>query len=446
MNIHFISIGGAVMHNMALAMHNLGNTVTGSDDEIFEPAYSRLKAKGLLPEAFGWFEEKITPELDMVILGMHARADNPELKKAKELGLNIYSFPEFLYEHSKHKTRVVIAGSHGKTTTTAMVMHALKTLKREFDYMVGSQLKGFDTMVQLSEAPLIVLEGDEYLNSALDPRPKFHFYHPHIAMITGIAWDHINAFPTFDNYLEQFRIFVNQLPDGAPLVYYDKDEHLHQIANTRRDIIKLLPYTGFETAVTTAGAEVIYEGRKYPMQVFGSHNFQNMHGAMLVCAELGISPAQFLEAMQSFEGTAKRLELVLERKAYRVYRDFAHSPSKVKATVQAVKEQFAGKKIHVFFELHTFSSLNENFLDEYKDSMSGVDTAVVYYNAHVFELKRMKMLEPQLVEAKFGSGVEVITDTAALEKKIHSLEKENAVFLMMSSGSFDKLDFESVFE
>lgn len=364
MNYHFISIGGAVMHNMALALQQLRHTITGSDDEIFEPAKSRLANVGLLPNEIGWFADKVHAGLDGVILGMHARANNPELLKAKELGLPIYSFPQFLYEHAKDKTRVVIGGSHGKTTSTAMLMHVLRACNKDFDYMVGSQLAGFDTMVKLSNAPLIILEGDEYLTSPLDLRPKFHLYHPQMTMLTGIAWDHINVFPTFENYIEQFEIFVNQLPDGAPLAYYAGDEHLQTLAAKHKDRLKLLPYQELENKpIDTDGYKTLIQTDIGPvgLKIFGKHNLQNLAGIYLLAKELGVEDLEFYQAIESFEGTAKRLEVLYDKDSTTVYRDFAHSPSKLKATVNAVREQYPNRKLTACFELHTYSSLNKDF-------------------------------------------------------------------------------------
>ena len=198
MNVHLIAIGGSAMHNMAIAMHKKGFNVTGSDDEIFEPSKTRLAKLNLLPAKEGWDTNNIHKGIDAVILGMHARADNPELLKAQELGLKIYSYPEYIYEQTKDKTRIVIGGSHGKTSITAMILHVLNYHKVDCDYMVGAQLDGFDTMVKLTkEAKIAVIEGDEYLSSPIDRRPKFHLYKPNIAILSGIAWDHINVFPTF---------------------------------------------------------------------------------------------------------------------------------------------------------------------------------------------------------------------------------------------------------
>ncbi|MCB9252030.1 MAG: peptidoglycan synthetase [Flavobacteriales bacterium] len=440
MRIHFISIGGAVMHNMALALHQMGNVVTGSDDEIFEPALSRLKSKGLLPETFGWDKNNISKELDFIILGMHARADNPELLLAKELDIKIYSFPEYIYEHSKDKTRIVIGGSHGKTSTTAIVMHALKAANVDFDYLVGSQLEGFETMVKLSHAPYIIIEGDEYLTSALDLKPKFHWYKPHIAVLTGIAWDHINVFPTFEIYLEQFRIFIESIVPGGKLFYCKEDDELSKMVKILN--CNSISYGVPEFYIEDATTYVKTNGVPHKLQVFGRHNLQNLEAGRLVCNELGIDENEYYTYMQTFKGAARRLEKVWDEKGIKVYRDFAHSPSKLKATVKAALEQFKGFKIIGVFELHTFSSLNASFLDEYEDSMNGLDLAVVYFNEHVFELKKMEVLSPELVKLKFGK-VKVLTQTEALTDFLRKEVLENSVLLLMSSGNFDGLKLES---
>ncbi len=436
MTYHFISIGGAVMHNLALALHNMGHTITGSDDEIFEPAKSRLAKARLQPEKDGWYPEKITTNLDGIILGMHARADNPELIKAKELGLKIYSFPEFVYEQSKSKQRIVIGGSHGKTTSTAMLMHILKESGKDFDYLVGSQLEGFETMVKLSNAPLIVIEGDEYLTSPLDLRPKFHLYLPQVAMLTGIAWDHINVFPTFDNYVEQFRIFVNQLQPNAPLTYFDGDRVLHAVCEARKDL-KLLPYSSHPHAIVNGKTYLIYNETEVPILFFGEHNLQNLSGVKALALEAGVSEAAFYEAIATFGGTARRMETIKETENSLFLRDFAHSPSKLKATVQAVKQQFPDRKLVACFELYTFSSLNKAFLKEYTGSMDKADIRIVYFNPHTFELKRMEVLTEADIHNHFGTDVKVFTKPEELHQFLSNQSWQNQNLLLMSSGTFN---------
>lgn len=438
MKVHIIACGGAVMHNMAIALHLMGHQVSGSDDEIFDPALSRLKKHGLAPETFGWFTEKITFDIDIIILGMHARKDNPELARATELGLKIYSFPEYVYEHAINKTRIVIGGSHGKTTTTAMIMHVLKTLGKDFDYLVGSQLEGFDTMVRFSDAPVMVIEGDEYLTSALDPVPKFHKYKPQIALITGIAWDHINVFPTYENYVEQFRIFIDSImPDGS-LAYFSGDKDLSALAE--KATVKASAYNTPNYHIRS-GKVVVSKAERYTLEIFGEHNLQNAEGARLVCAEIGIGEQDFYTALSSFKGTAKRLEKVYDANKLVVYRDFAHSPSKLKATVDAVRNQYPDHHMIAAFELHTFSSLNKDFLPHYQQSMDPADTALVYFNPHVFELKKMQILDKEDIKKAFGEKVEVIDNSEKLISKI-STSKSNVsgkpcVLLLMSSGNFD---------
>lgn len=437
MRVHFISIGGAVMHNMALALHAMGYKVTGSDDEIFEPAYSRLKSKGLLPDAFGWNPDRIQSDLDFVILGMHARADNPELQKARDLKLTIYSFPEYVYEHSKDKFRIVVGGSHGKTSTTAMIMHALSHCGVEFDYLVGSQLEGFETMVKLSNAPIIVIEGDEYLTSPLDLKPKFHWYKPHTAILTGIAWDHINVFPTYSIYLEQFSIFIRLIEQNGTLIYCSEDSDLSDLAKDAS--CKVRPYAVPEYRIKDGVTIVKVDQQEYPLEVFGRHNLLNLQAAAYACETVGIKSELFWQALSHFKGASKRLEKIWDRPELKIFRDFAHSPSKLKATVQAVLDQFGNYKRIGVFELHTFSSLNAGFLDEYRNSMEGLDVAIVYYNRHVFELKKMDMLPAEMVSEKFG-GVEVLHDKDQLEQRLLQELNEKSVLLMMSSGNFDGLD------
>src|ERR1700761_9290658 len=394
MKVHFIAIGGSVMHQLAIALKRKGYTVTGSDDEIFEPAKSNLEKEGLLPSVIGWQPASIQPNLDAVILGMHAKGDNPELARAKELGLPIYSFPEYIYQESRQKKRVVVGGSHGKTTTTAMIMTVLKHAQRDFDYLVGARLEGFSQSVDITRAPLIVCEGDEYPASALERRPKFHFLFPHIAIITGIAWDHINVFPTFDNYLEQFRIFIDKIEPGGVLIYNETDPVLKKLVEEHPDNLRKIAYGVPQHRIENGITLVTLEGQTGALQVFGDHNLLNLHAAFLVASQLGMNAKTFLAGMRSFTGAAKRLELMAKSPTVNIYRDFAHAPSKVKATIQAVKTQFPDRGLIAVLELHTYSSLNEQFLSEYRGSLDPADKAVVFYSRHALELKRLPPLPP----------------------------------------------------
>ena len=362
MNIHFIAIGGAAMHNLALALHLKGDIITGSDDEIFDPSKSRLAARGILPEIFGWFPEKITNNLDAVVLGMHAKQDNPELIKAQELGLKIYSYPEFLYEQSKHKTRVVIGGSHGKTTITSMILHVMHYHDREVDYMVGAQLEGFDVMVKLTdENDFIVLEGDEYLSSPIDMRPKFHLYKPNIALISGIAWDHINVFPTYEGYVEQFSVFVDSIVEGGSITYNIEDAEVKKVVEASENTIRKFPYKTPNYKVKNGTTLLETEEGEMPIEIFGKHNLNNLAGAKWICQQMGIDESDFYEAISTFQGASKRLEKIAASETSVAYKDFAHSPSKVSATTQAVKNQFPNRKLIACLELHTYSSLNPKF-------------------------------------------------------------------------------------
>lgn len=441
--LHFIAIGGAAMHNLAIAVSKKpDHVVTGSDDEIFEPSRSRLEAAGLLPSAIGWFPEKITTELDAVIVGMHARADNPELIRAKELGIDVYSFPEYLYHQTRKKIRVVIGGSHGKTTTTGIVLHVLKKLNRAADYMVGAQLEGFDTMVKFSyDSQIAVFEGDEYLTSPIDPRPKFHLYRPHIALLTGIAWDHINVFPTFENYVEQFKIFADQIERDGRLIYFEGDEQLRIIAENVRPDIVTMPYNTPEYVIENGITNIVYKGEKYPLRVFGEHNLQNIQGARMICKQLGIKETEFLKAIEDFSGASNRLQKVAETSVSVAFKDFAHSPSKLRATVNAVKEQYADRKLVACMELHTFSSLQENFLPQYKGCMDKADVAYVYFNPEVIAHKRLQPISVDQVKAAFGKeNLEVLTDAAELAAKLKKIDYSGKALLMMSSGTFSGLD------
>jgi UDP-N-acetylmuramate: L-alanyl-gamma-D-glutamyl-meso-diaminopimelate ligase len=439
MRVHFIAIGGSAMHNLAIALHKKGFNVTGSDDEIFEPSKGRIAKHGLLPEEFGWFPEKITKDLDAIILGMHARIDNPELLKAQEIGVKVYSYPEYIYEQSKNKTRVVIGGSHGKTSITSMILHVLGKLNIDFDYMVGAQLKGFDTMVKITDAKLIILEGDEYLSSPIDRRPKFHLYHPNIALISGIAWDHINVFPTFENYVEQFSTFVSLIEKKGALIYCKADAEVNKVAlMTPNPNIDRIGYQTPENVIENGITSVLVHGNKIPLEIFGDHNLQNLEGARLVCNQLKIDDDQFYEAIQDFKGASKRLELIAKNEVTAVYKDFAHSPSKLKATTQAVKQQYAERKVVACMELHTFSSLNATFLKEYKDSMASADEAYVYYSNHTIEHKKLAAITPEEVKAAFSSdNVTIYNNSDELFDMLAAKDWNNKVLLLMSSGNFD---------
>lgn len=444
MRIHLIAIGGSAMHNLALALHTKGYKVSGSDDEIFEPSKSRLAAKGLLPNNIGWNADRITPDIDAVILGMHARSDNPELIKAQELGLKIYSYPEYIYEQTKNKIRVVIGGSHGKTTITSMILHVLKKCNIDCDYLVGAQLEGFDTMVKLShEAKIAIIEGDEYLASPIDRRPKFHLYHPNIAVISGIAWDHINVFPTFENYVAQFEKFIELIESNGTLIFCENDEILVNIVkkSTNNSIQRIgygIPKHSIENGIT-----YIYNSqhKKIPLKIFGNHNLMNLEAARNVCKALEISEDDFNNAIQSFKGAAKRLEYVAGNNHFAVYKDFAHSPSKLKATTSAVKQQFPNRKIIACMELHTFSSLNENFLNEYNESMNTADEAIVYYNPNTIAHKKLKAITEEQVKAAFNNkDLKVYTNSIELFQFLKEKKWENSILLLMSSGNFDGVD------
>ncbi len=447
MRIHFIAIGGAAMHNLALALHVKGNVVTGSDDAIAEPSRSRLAAHGLLPEKEGWYPEKLSKDLDAVILGMHAHRDNPELLRAQELGLCVYSYPEYLYEHSKDKLRVVIGGSHGKTSITAMIMHVLRYHGRRFDFMVGAQLEGFDTMVSLQEdTDLIILEGDEYLSSPIDLRPKFHWYKPHIAVLSGIAWDHVNVFPTWENYVEQFELFMDKIEKGGCLFFYKNDDVLCRLTSARSSL-KSHAYDSFNHEIDKGITSLILAGKKYPLQIFGEHNLQNISAAYGVCSCLDISDEDFAQAMTSFKGAARRLETLYSDSNGAIFLDFAHSPSKLKATVNAVKMQYPERELVACMELHTFSSLNKTFLKEYKGSMDRSDKAFVIFDQAVVKSKRLEMLTKEDVAEAFGLPINhIFTCRKELEEMLSGLELNNSNLLMMSSGTFSGLNIKTWIE
>jgi UDP-N-acetylmuramate: L-alanyl-gamma-D-glutamyl-meso-diaminopimelate ligase len=440
--VHFIAIGGSAMHNLAIALHLKGYHVTGSDDEIFDPARARLASYGLLPDQFGWFPEKLDLSIDSIILGMHARGDNPELARAKELGLKIFSYPEFLYEQSKDKLRVVIGGSHGKTSITAMILHVLHHCNVDTDYMVGAKLEGFDVMVRLTEkAKVMVFEGDEYLTSALDLRPKFHLYKPDIALVSGIAWDHMNVFPTFENYIEQFRIFMQMVPDSGALIYCKEDPEVLKVVESIDGKMQKQPYGVPKHNVSDGKTVLLTPEGEFPLLIFGQHNLMNLEGARLVCNQLNISNSDFYSAISSFKGASNRLELIAERPGFNAYRDFAHAPSKLKATIRAVKEQFPNRRLVACFELHTFSSLNKDFLDQYAQSMELADEAIVYFSPHALELKKLPMLSAEDIKHSFRKKeLRVFSNTNHFQEFLRKEKWENSNLLLMSSGNYDGLN------
>ena len=446
MKIHFIAIGGSAMHNLAIALHQKGYEVSGSDDTIHDPSKSRLEKYGLLPKTFGWFPEKISNSLDVIILGMHAKIDNPELLKAQELGLKIYSYPEFLFEQSKDKTRVVIGGSHGKTTITSMILHVLNYHEREVDYMVGAQLDGFETMVHLTtENEFIVLEGDEYLSSPIDRRPKFHLYKPNIALLSGIAWDHINVFPTFENYKEQFSIFTDSLTNGGSMVYNEEDENVVAVVENSTNHIKKYPYrtpdhfiyNGITYLETTSG--------DLPLEIFGKHNLQNLASAKWICQHMGIDEDDFYEAIASFKGASKRLEKIAENNSTVIFKDFAHSPSKVSATARAVKEQYSDRTVFAFLELHTYSSLNAEFLEQYKGALDYADKAVVFFSPHAVKIKKLdEVSEAQIANAFQRDDLIIYTNPQEFKDFLFSQNLDKSALILMSSGNYGGLDFDDV--
>jgi len=447
MNVYFIAIGGSAMHNLAIALSRKGYQVAGSDDEIFEPSQTRLDKQGILPKSMGWNADNIHAGIDAVILGMHARADNPELLKAKELGIQIYSYPEYLYEQSKDKKRIVIGGSHGKTTITSMLLHVVNDLKMEVDYMVGAQLEGYDCMVKITDsAPMIILEGDEYLSSPIDRRPKFHLYQPHVALLSGIAWDHINVFPTFENYYEQFELFCHCIEPCGTLIYNSEDSYVNKLGEQFKNDLKVVSYKTPTYAVVGDGTVLYYERKSYRLHIFGKHNLQNLMGALNLGIAMGIEADDFLSSIQSFTGAGKRLQKVVENEHFVMFKDFAHSPSKLKATTQAVKEQYADRTVVACMELHTFSSLKKDFLPHYKDAMKAADKALVYFSPEVVSHKKLEPITKEMVLAGFNGGVEVMTETEEVLNFIRSNDWTDKVLLMMSSGTFDGIDYDRLGE
>jgi UDP-N-acetylmuramate: L-alanyl-gamma-D-glutamyl-meso-diaminopimelate ligase len=435
--IHFIAIGGSAMHNLAIALKNNGNNVSGSDDEIFEPSRSNLEKHEILPLQIGWFPEKITKELDFVVLGMHARKDNPELLKAQELGLKVYSYPEFIYSQSTNKQRIVIAGSHGKTTITSMILHVLKQSHKKFDYLVGAKIDGFETMVKLSDdASVIVIEGDEYLSSPIDSTSKFIHYQAHVTAISGIAWDHMNVFPTFESYKKPFETFINNMPKGGCIIYNEKDAELKKMLKKDVEDVTKLPYTAHPFKIKNGKTQVVHEGITYELPFFGEHNMMNLSAALGICGRIGISKDTFYQAIKTFKGASGRLQLLGENASTLIFKDFAHAPSKVKATTEAVKKQFLDKKIVACLELHTFSSLNKDFIVQYKDTLQA-DLGIVYFDPHTLEHKKLPSLSTADVQKAFNSSkIKVINSKDALLAELNGIDFKNKVLLLMSSGNF----------
>ena len=442
MKVHFISIGGSVMHQLAIALHRKGYQITGTDDEIFEPSRTNLLQDGILPTSMGWQPDLITKDLDAVILGMHARNDNPELEKAVELGLKIFSFPEYIYHESRQKKRMIVGGSHGKTTTTSMIMHVLSKLHFDFDYLVGAKLNGFDQSVNITDAPIIVCEGDEYPASAIEKKPKFHFLFPHIAILTGIAWDHINVFPTFDFYLEQFQIFIAKIEVGGLLIYNKTDKVLnHLVEESHRSDIRYQPYEVPVHEILDGKTSVTIDGSTSKLKVFGNHNLMNLYAAYYACKEIGVTANDFVTAIADFTGASKRLELLAYNSSVNVYRDFAHAPSKVKATIEAVKQQYPNRKLIGILELHTFSSLNEKFMGEYQGALSKADVAIVFYSKHALELKRLPDLPIDKIRHGFDQpGLLVMNHKQELEDWLFKYDFSNSNIVLMSSGNYDGID------
>lgn len=443
--VHFIAIGGAVMHNLAIVLKEKGYQVTGSDDEIFEPSYTRLEKAGLLPEKFGWYPEKISTDLDAVVLGMHAKADNPELLKAQELNLKVYSYPEYIYEQSKDKQRVVVAGSHGKTTITSIILHVLNYHNREFDYLVGAQIEGFGNMVKLSDAPVIIIEGDEYLTSPLDRTPKFLKYHHHIGLVSGIEWDHINVFPTIEDYVKQFDYFADATPKAGTLIYCEEDSMATVVCNKEREDVQRIEYKEHPSKIENGTTYLVTQSGDIPVQIFGKHNMQNLSGAKEILKKIGITNKGFYKAITSFKGASNRLQLLGKAEDKAVFKDFAHAPSKLAATTRALKDQFKDRRLVACLELHTFSSLNKQFLGQYQGTFSKADIAIVYFNPKNLVLKNLENFSVADVKLAFNrEDLMVFTDIIELKQYLLSLEWKSRNLLMMSSGKFDGLDLQAL--
>lgn len=443
--VHFISIGGTIMSNLAIALHHKGLHISGSDDEVYDPSKANLEANGLLPRKMGWDDRNISSDIDAVIVGMHAKEDNPELLKAKELKIKIYSFPEYIHEQSLNKQRIVIAGSHGKTTITSMILHVLHYWKKDFDYVVGASLPGIDNQVKISNAPVIIIEGDEYLTSPIDRTPKFLKYKHHIALITGIEWDHMNVYPDFETYTKQFEILADNTPKAGLLIHCAEDNLASIICTKDRFDVTPIEYTTHPHKINDQKSVLITNQGDVEVSIFGTHNMQNLAGAQQVLKKLGISDKQFYEAIPSFKGAWKRLQLVRSNKNASVYLDYAHSPSKVKATTKALKELKSNYDTIACFELHTFSSLNKEFLKQYAEKFKYVDKLFVYFDKHAMEVKKMPVLSKEYIRESIGHKNMIVHDEITILKE--ELLKEEWLkknLIMMSSGNFNGLSIETL--
>lgn len=429
------------MSQLAIALHKQGHHVTGSDDEIKNPSKSDLNEAGILPSKEGWYPEQITDYIDTVILGMHALADNPELTKAKKLGINILSFPEFIYNLSKQKQRIVIGGSHGKTTIVSMIIHVLREFGKEFDYVCGSKVAGFDQMVQLTDAPLIIIEGDEYPSSKEDTKAKFLNYHHHIGIISGIAWDHVNAYPTFDEYVQVFEAFADQTPKAGTLILNEEDDLVTMIGKKERSDVTVIDYKVHPYVVKDDNFHLIYEKKHIPVQVIGRHNMQNIEAARLVCKHLGVPAEVFYDSITRFKGATKRMEPILQQDSIRTFSDFAHSPSKVGATVNALKETYPNERLTAVLELHTFSSLRTEFLPEYRNKLEGADMAAIFISKEKVSLSASGPgFRDEIISAFGYHDLKVFEDKDQLEEWLLNLVPQSGNYLFMSSGNFDGLD------
>ena len=444
--VHFIAVGGSVMHNLAITLKQLGYKVSGSDDKIYDPSKSRLKKYNLFPKNLGWFPELIDKEIDFIVLGMHAKKDNPELLKALDLDCKIYSYPELIFEFSKSKTRITIGGSHGKTTVSSMILHVLDFYDIKVDYLLGAQIEGFENMVHISDDnDFIIIEGDEYLSSPIDNSPKFHKYNSNIAVITGIAWDHINVFPTFENYISQFEKFIETITDGGVLVFNELDELVLDTVNNSEKTIRKIGYGKPDFEIVDGVTYLKTSEGNVPLKVFGDHNLSNLSAAKQICALMGIFDDEFFAAIASFKGASKRLETIYRDNNKIIIKDFAHSPSKLKATIDAVKNQFSNKNIIAVYELHTFSSFNQKFIKEYLNSMSSANMKIVYYDNEVLKKRGEFKINEKTIKDSFGSDdLIVISKKSVLEEIMLKTNLDNSVLLMMSSGNFSSIDMISL--
>ena len=445
MKIHFIAIGGSIMHSLAIQLKKNGHIITGSDDVIREPSKSNLNHYDILPAKEGWCSKKISTDLDMVILGMHAKKNNPELLEAQKYNIPVISFPEFIFNSSKYKKRVVIAGSHGKTTITAMIIHVLNEYNIKFDYLLGAKIDALENQVKLDDSKLIIIEGDEYFSSAIDLKPKFMHYDPDVLVVSGVSWDHINVFPTKSSYESAFSKLLNHVIEkNGKIFYYTHDLFLQKSLSAYNQLSQ--SYDSPRYIIKKGQFILVHKNENIPLNIFGKHNMENMEAARQVCQEIGVCESDFYKSIKNFKGASRRLNLIKEIENHSaVYYDFAHSPSKVFATVNAVKELYPDRFLIGCLELHTYSSLNVDFIPNYLNTLNNCSESWLYFDEQELQRKGFAKLDRKFLLRAFNHpNMTIINNKKLLRQKINQIELDNTNLLLMSSGNFSGLDIKSI--